>query len=346
MPIQTQEGAMIGGSFLPEQEFKEIIKEYFDDIENVKKIKNILNTILRFRDNPRIIYNNIEKLETELFKNPAVSLLVITNYTSNTGNYQWNFQSKESNVLTSGGAISYTKAIKKGLLEQQYAKILSAHLLDMIKTVENTSLTNQQINNHIDSGLFKSNTFPLTDLKENMGRRAHYNRKLSNIIYGSSTDVNIKGKIADAFLNHLGNMHRGIFSEGIQTLTPILQSVLEEEGMTGFLQLLIDSTNTTGWWTGGDLIVVSNNQVIANIQLKTILNSEKNGTGKITTDKVLAQVQKLRDFIDKDIIYNKERFADIMYSTFKTSAVFDKIDEQVSKDSIELIKQTLNLSKK
>lgn len=346
MPIQTQEGAMIGGGFLPEQEFKEIIKKYFDDIENVKKIKNILNTILRFKDNPRIIYNNIEKLETELFKNPAVSLLVITNYTSNTGNYQWNFQSKESNVLTPRGAISYTEATKKSLLEQQYAKILSTHLLDMIRTVENTSLVNQQIDNNIDSGLFESNIFPTTDLKENMGRRAHYNRKLSYIMYGSSTKTNIKGKIADAFLNHLGNMHRGIFSEGIQTLTPIFQSVLEEEGMTGFLQLLINSTNNTGWWTGGDLIIVSNNQVIANIQLKTILNSEINGTGKITTDKILTQVQKLRDFIDKDIVYNKERFADIMYNTFKTSAVFDKIDKQVNKDAIELVHQTLNLTKK
>lgn len=332
------EGAMLGGSFIPEKEFKEIIKEYFDNSDNVIKIRNILNTILQYNDNPRIIYNNIEKLQTELFKNPVTSLLLITNYKSPVGNYQWYFKSQEGKAVTNSGIISYLEATKKSLLEEQYTQILSDHLLDLIRVVENTKLANSEIDNY-----FNRYTFQSYKRKQQMGVRAHDDGSLMNIVYGDLEPDKRRGQIADAFLNHLGNMHRSLFTQGIETITPFVQTVEQEEG-THFLQLLIDSTNSTGWWTGGDLILVNNNKVIANIQLKTIINSKSGKVGTIKTDTILKQIQKLRDFIEKDLVYNKEKFADIMYDTFQTSAIFDNVSKQIKEDAIKIARQELGLT--
>ena len=347
-------GAMIGGSFLPEQEFKEIIKEYFDKGENVVRIRTILNTILQHKDNPKIIYNNIEKLETELLKNPATSLLVITNYKSPTGEYKWYYKSKESKVVTKTGLLSYAETIKKSLLEQQYTEILSQHLRDLINTVETEKFDDKNddddensndIIGTLDEFFGKNSKVSVSpDRIKRMGHSAHYQNSLMNVIYGDTPEDQRRGKIADAFLNHLGNMHRAIFTGGIETITPFTRSVKEEEG-PHFLQLLADSANNAGWWTGGDLILVNNNQVIANIQLKTILNTSDSSVGTIRTTEILNQVQQLRDFIEKDVVYNRDKFANIMYDTFKTSAIFDKVSKKITEDAVEIVRQELNLTK-
>lgn len=82
------EGAMLGGTFLPEKEFKDIIKEYFDNTDNVKKIRIKLSKILSDTDNIKTLYDKVEEIETELLKNPTVSLLLITNLKSAEGEYQ------------------------------------------------------------------------------------------------------------------------------------------------------------------------------------------------------------------------------------------------------------------
>ena len=332
------EGAMIGGSFLPEEQFKDIIKEYFDNSQNVLKIKSILITILQHKDNPRIIYNNIEKLQNELFKNPVTSLLLITNYESPIGNYNWYLKAKEGKVVTDSGILSYAETIKNSILEEEYTRILSDHLLNLIKIIETTHLSKSEIDDY-----FNKYTFRSSKIKEKMGKRAHDNGDLMNIVYGELEPDKRRGQIADAFVNHLGNMHRALFTQGLETITPFTQTVEEEEG-PHFLQLLIDSTNSVGWWTGGDLILVSGNKVIANIQLKTILKNKKGSVGSITTDDILKKVQKLRDFIEKDLVYNKEVFANIMYNTFKTSAIFDKVSKQTFEDGVKIVRQELGLT--
>ena len=330
-------GAMIGGSFLPEKEFKEIIKELFDSSDNVLKIRNILNTIIKYSDNPQIIYNNIEKLETEIFKNPATSLLLIANLDDPLGHYTWSYNYKESKLLDKG-YLKYTKMLKKDILAQKYSQFLSEHLLDLINYIEHTKLKNDEIDDYFAHYSFKS-----AKIKSELGKKVHDNGgSLLNAVYGMNPTY--KGQIADAFLNHLGNKHNELFLEKgieIEKITPFKKSVKEEEG-SHFLQLLLDSTNSTGWQTGGDLILVSNNQVVANIQLKTILN--ENGQGqKIKTDNIVKQVQKLRDFIDKDLVYNKDKFADIMWDFLNTSAIFDKISKTMTDDAVKIVKQKLNL---
>lgn len=328
-------GAMIGGSFLPEKEFKKIIMEFFDKRENVIKIRSILNSIVE-APNPKVVYNKIEYLETELFKNPTVSFMLITNLDSPVGQYTWQTEATEKRLIDTNGAIKYTDLYKKNILNKEISSILSQHLLELINKVEQTKLSNEEID-----AFFDENNIPREDKKED-GKNARRSRTLRDIVYGKSQ--NYKGQIADAFLNHLGNMHRSLFTQGFETISPFTQTVEQEEGRH-FFQLLIDSKNHVGWQTGGDLILVHKNKVIANIQLKTLTKSIKESTNQtISTTDIQKLAGELRDRIEKNLVYDKETFAEYMWELVgKTSAIFDKVTEQSKKDAIKMVKEALNL---
>ena len=83
-------------------------------------------------------------------------------------------------------------------------------------------------------------------------------------------------------MNHLANHHKQIYnylsSNGMingNEQIKLHSSVFNEEGGVGqyggFPRLLKESTNTTGWYTGGDIIIVNPEtmNVVYNIQLKT-----------------------------------------------------------------------------
>lgn len=326
-----RKGAMIGGTFISEKEYRRIIEDFFDDSDNVIKIRNILNNIIK-APNPKKIYENVEKLETELFKNPTVSLMVITNLSSSTGEYTWKTDPREGRVIKDSGAIDYTKIFKKNIFESEISKILSNHLLEMINMIEQTKLSNEEIDTFFDK-------YYMTKADRiKYGKRAHDNRKLEAIMYGGE---NSKGQMADAFLNHLGNLHRNLFTQGFNSIKPFTKSVMEEEG-PHFLQLLIDSKNPVPWHTGGDLILVDKNVVIANIQLKTIL--QPTGSNQIiSTENIVDKAQKLRDYIEKGVVYNKEVFSEIMWKTFNTTAIFDKVNAETEKEAVAIARKALGL---
>ena len=88
------------------------------------------------------------------------------------------------------------------------------------------------------------------------------------------------GQAYDAFMNHVANHHREVYSylskngtsgDGF-SISQLKDVYSEEGGLQGnFPKLLSDSLNTVGWYTGGDIIIVDPETmtVIYNIQLKT-----------------------------------------------------------------------------
>jgi len=84
------QGAMIGGFLLPEKEFKDIVKQLFLNINYIKYLENIIDRALKniHSKNIRAAYKNIEEFETEIFKNPSVSIMLITNLNSDKGQYK------------------------------------------------------------------------------------------------------------------------------------------------------------------------------------------------------------------------------------------------------------------
>jgi hypothetical protein len=78
------------------------------------------------------------------------------------------------------------------------------------------------------------------------------------------------GKAYDAFMNHLANHNRAVYdylsSSGLQdNISPFnireKASVFKEEGGVtkngNFPRLLKESNNNTGWYTGGDIIIIN-----------------------------------------------------------------------------------------
>ncbi len=89
------------------------------------------------------------------------------------------------------------------------------------------------------------------------------------------------GKAYDAYMNHVANHHRMFYdylsSSGagsqVANIPTLANSVYDEEGgiRGNFPYLLNESLNTTGWYTGGDIVIVDPETmtVVYNIQLKT-----------------------------------------------------------------------------
>jgi hypothetical protein len=103
-------------------------------------------------------------------------------------------------------------------------------------------------------------------------------------------------------MNHVANHHHQVYDylvKGGLTEPPVTihkkGSVFHEEGgaeaQSSFPRLLNESKNHTGWYTGGDIIIVDPKTmgVVYNIQLKT--TTEKNIT--VFAEKVAA----IRNFI-------------------------------------------------
>lgn len=341
--FNVMEGAMIGGTFLPEKEFKEIALECITNDKNVRKIRNILRKILSNRENPKIVYENIERLQTEIFKNPTVSLMVVANLKSVNGEeHQWYLEPSELKLVQDSGAIKMLEEAKRSIIKAEYATILSKHLMEMISTVESTKLENSEIPEFYNKYLFKSKS-----QKSSSGQRVHHNRSLAAAVYDKQeyTKSRRQGKMVDAFVNHLGNMHKSIFVNGLETITPFTKSVAEEEG-PHFIQLLLDSKNNTGWWTGGDLILVNDNKVIANIQVKSLTNnlgSNQAKVGDITYIQIVNYIEEMERKFDPKTSGAMNAFVNLLYKRFATSAINHEISEQATKDAVLIARKNLGL---
>lgn len=341
-------GAMIGGTILPEQEFKQVLLQALQNEEYEKQMISLISlAVKRFvNEDYDGAYETIEDIETKLFQNPPISLMVITNLKSPTADYQWAWNKSEKRTLKDKGAIDFTKAMRGSIIQKKITQALSEHLQNMIKIVESQKMTNEDYDKLFNSGNYR---FGGKTAKSEIGKRAEEANKkgktLAYIFYGNMSIAHRQGKIADAFLSHIGNMHHTLFNDfNFQPNFTFSQSVLEEEG-SNFYQLLLDSRNNTGWWTGGDLILLSGNEIIANIQLKTIQDAKKTNVGQVSSDDIFEFVSKLKDYTEfkdgKYQIYNKEVFVEKFYNAFKTSGIIQKVEDKIMETPIEYAKKNL-----
>lgn len=156
------------------------------------------------------------------------------------------------------------------------------------------------------------------------------------------------GKAYDAFMNHMANKETHIFNylrsggqseaNDISLITHRDTTVFIEEGGVEqhghFPQLLKDSTNHTGWYTGGDIIIVNPEtmSIVYNIQLKTTTANKPSVFGE--------RVEKIRKFLDgfqKLTPQQKaERIFNFMLTSISNHDAFNKIPQ---KDIEALLKQ-------
>lgn len=339
------EGAMLGGQLLTKEEFIQVLIELLEK----KKIKlKIYLQQVQSASNARDVYDKWMNFQTEFLKNPDTSLLVITNFHNRENNQTWTFLDSERSALNNIGAISLMD-VANSLKRQYTSEILTAHLSGLFKTVANDEMTNDEV--EYAYSLHKASM--LDNLNE---ARWHLNHvyKYKQIIYGQKKGMFYSGQVADAFINHLGYTHAELFtnkelfdSNSIEHLAET--SVKQEEfaiSNLNFFHLLYNSTNTTGWYTGGDLIITNKaGTIIANIQLKTTASSGDAIFGQISKKRLLGNtntkgiINELLSLMDKDNFEIAEKF----YEKFKTSGILTNVEGKIDDTSINLARKALNL---
>lgn len=344
------EGAMLGGYLLPEKEFKTLMKQLLD--QNKGQFYGYINsTILYAKSNDiKSAYYTWSKFQTEVFKNPVTSILAITNFHNRKSSQTWNFFDDEISTIQTDGRINIAKA-DTDLKRAYNSNILAAHLSEMFKTISGTKMEPREI--HFLFAIKKRDDLhSLAEKKRilktlNEFKQKHEKATYKEAIYRGLKNFGYRGKVADAFLNHIGARHWDAFnrfangdSSAVDQIAK--HSVREEEmshGYYNFTKRLLDSLNRTGWQTGGDLIVTDKSgKVIANIQLKT---SAKGGEaiGRINT----AQLVKDLEIIEQKMIKNDETIVNNFWELLKTSTATEGLGDAVINEGYELAKLSLGV---
>lgn len=134
------------------------------------------------------------------------------------------------------------------------------------------------------------------------------------------------GQAYDAFMNHLADKEPSIYgylsSSGLRDNPQNFdfmtkKTVYEEEKgvlkIGNFAELLKESRNHIGWYTGGDIVIVSPEtmQIVYNIQLKT--------TGRNVLSVFAERVESIRTFINGFIALSPEQKGERIFEFFLTS---------------------------
>ena len=336
----SYEGAMLGGYLLPKQEFISLMVELLQVKDKV--IEVALDNTLKFIDagQVKMAYSEWNKFQTELLMNPTTSLLAILNFYSSQ-NQTWTFVDDEENAIANkSGALNIEK-IDQDLKREYNSQILTKHLSNMFNDVSGR-MEDDEI--HYLYGLNKSEIYKqLNPIKYGDGV---YTYKAA--VYGNVFGKYLNGKIADAYLNHIGATHweylnnfsqKGVLPNGDHLLN---SSVKQEERAIhnlNFIRLLMASTNRTAWYTGGDLIVTNGaGQVVANIQLKT-----SSGTGAWIGNIRTATLKNQILLIKTTLLNDHQTTAQNFYEMLKTSSVGESLGDAVIKEAYSLAEKNLKL---
>ena len=336
----SYEGAMLGGYLLPEKIFKQNIELLLD-----KKKDEILKQLIKIKQLIEIgqvdqVFLEWDKFQSDYLKNPKTELLSILNFYGKDYSQEWVFVD-EASVISKEGKIQITKAIEDVTKQTYYSKILGQHLFNLYNSVQK------------DKVLYKEETEEAMNyshvIKQHLNDIKYSDKKYTykNLIYGRDAQEYMwRGKVADAFVNHLGKIHPEIFVERQNFFTngqhffKLHHTVKDEENSReqyGFLHLLLNSLNNTGWWTGGDLIITDKSgKVLTSLQLKTSSGSG-NWIGNIKT----ATLEKYINKLIQEISANSKKAVDIFYSALKTSTISEQLGDSVLKEVDLVIKKVL-----
>lgn len=336
----SYEGAMLGGYLLPEKEFialmQELLKARDGDIETS------LNNVLSFIDagQVKMAYAEWTKFQTQILMNPTTSLLAILNFYSSE-NQTWTFVDDEVNAIANKAGALNIETIDQDLKREYNSSILTKHLSNMFTDVSGR-MEDDEV--HYLYGLNKSEIYKqLNPIKYGDGVYTY-----KTAVYGNVFGKYLNGKIADAYLNHIGATHweflnnfsqKGVLPDGEHLLRSSVK--MEERAIhnLNFIRLLMASTNRTAWYTGGDLIVTnSSGQVVANIQLKTSSGSGS-WIGNIRTATLKTQI----NLIKNTLLLDHKTTAENFYAMLKTSSASAALGDAVIEEAYNLAKKTLGL---
>lgn len=184
-------------------------------------------------------------------------------------------------------------------------------------------------------------------------REAFYSKNASHYFGGQGL-----GQVYDAYMNHMANKETWIYDylqsggmnavpDGARFINHNDSTVYIEEGQVfsdaNFPRLLKESKNHTGWYTGGDIIIVNPEtmSIVYNIQLKTTTENKASVFGE--------RIEKIRAFINKFINDSPRQKGERIFDFFLTSVSNAEAFNQIPQNEINLLledfRQSLGLDK-
>ena len=252
---------------------------------------------------------------------------------------------KDRNLINTGDqlvrdSMSWSKASEKA---QKVEKIMQSHLGGFINSLYSRLSEDEK---HL---LITKNFDAIPEVwKHPRAGDTLIGQRWQDIFYKQYYTGQGLGKAYDAYMNHLANYHTefysylatgGTSSSENENIPSIKHSVYNEEGGAGnnFPILLNESLNTTGWYTGGDIIIIDPKtmEVVYNIQLKTTQEGvTKKGNVKIPKKFDIA-IAKLKIYINGgDLKIGDKTFQFSPLSSLppreKASQLFDLLKTNIS----------------
>ena len=157
----------------------------------------------------------------------------------------------------------------------------------------------------------------------------------------------VQGQVIDGFINHMAQYHdffipflKGKIEIDEKQLNKNISVYEELNSQDKFAKMLKESTNTTRWYTGGDLIVINKDgKVIYNIQIKS--TTFKNPS---VFSIEIAELKKNINSLESKIEQQKEVVIEELYKMFETSGIVSqRVEEQIEETEDEIIKFAANL---
>lgn len=326
-----KEGIIAHNDILSYEEFEAFMKQELNEkvIKSLQlRLSYILNAIKR--NKIKDAYQRWEKLQASILKNKdfATSLLFISNLKLENGKqYEFNFHSKEREILNAKGKFGNMSKLFKKAFEEELSYQVHQHLQGFIKDIETQKAPYELVQ------LVASTT-----TNKDVYTRYKENKIYRHVLYGESKAW--KGNVADAFMNHMAHLHIQLLGKEPDLDNLFKYSVFQEE-RNNINKLLADSKNNISWYTGGDVIIKYNNQIFS-IQVKSADKSYKEEKARIratiTTEQLKNFIIKLQNYIhNKDIINVIKTF----YEELKTSGWVEFTEQAISETVDQIVDQSL-----
>ena len=356
--------------FIPlfEQFYEEKGQDFIQDLRLLKeKIDNMIEqnytpsasnpNVLKLRThrtaeyNAKLVYEEWERIQKDYFGNSAVTLIAITSFDGEQMTWSKNIQ--ESELMTPGG-INITAAQFESIFKTAAAAAAAEEIQQFLRIHYKqmcTQLTSYTLNTAEAASLHK--IIPKKSALY-VNRLEHFTgRTYGDIIF--STQGNAEGKQLDAFMNHIGQYNRELFSlmsAGVAN-NSTLEKVKSFDTHNQFKQIfqnpsivqpwLLASLNSASWLTGGDVVVVDDTgKVIYNIQIKSTMSGKNfelalNRLSSLIT-RIIEKTEAAR--------FKPKQLATIIYNSLKTSSTNEiaKTDKFIESKAYKMVVKNLKLS--
>lgn len=385
------EGIIFGGFLLTKDEFKSIFKDWYavrgeafkaslqtdivdvidKMIESTTRINSKGATVavdhrIKGEYSAQKVYAAWEKMSAEFFGNGTVSLLAGMSFGGKT--YKWTNTIDEKDLMAASGI----KVTKKGLkeLEGKMTDVKAIMAADEVQDIINShykKLEGALIDYRMDEESAQKLHEILSYRKSTLQLRHFTNENYEDTIF--SGQRNADGKKLDAFMNHVGKHHVQLFDllngqrMSASSLSNTTINFQEDDFMSYFQtrspfgepqEWLLDSLNTAGWITGGDVVVVGEKgEVIYNIQLKT--TAGKSGkTFELSVKALFEFAKRLLSIFEEETTPDKiDKLCEAMYEKLKTTSannfevaeniLMDGTIEKIRKETVAQVRVNLKL---